>query len=105
MVEKAEKPLEFHIKCKGRNFQGKESLEKAVDAIVNIIQIPNSNIISSYVNCMYALGENGQICHASYLNMHIFDKNWGKISCPYKVNIPSDLEKLEGMKKKELVYF
>jgi len=94
MVEKAEKHLEFHIKCKGRNFQGKESLEKAVDATINILQIPNSNTLSSYINCRHALGENGQICNASYSEL---DKNWGEISCPYRFNIPHDWEE---MKKK-----
>jgi hypothetical protein len=69
----------FKIKCRGRNEQYKEVLEKPVPVKVIISQHPKSDNIGINVECRFNTGSHGQRCKASGSN---------KVNCPYSCDLP-----------------
>ena len=73
--------IRLPVKCKGRDINGKEFLEKEVDVEIELISPhPNPGSISSLVHCKY--GFHGGYCTASYKK----DNSAG--CCPYSFRIP-----------------
>ena len=87
----------FPIKCKGRDYQGKEVLDEAVDVKVDIAQRPGTNMISSLIECQYNTGAHGQRCKASHPEV---DKVGEGVGCPYSFDIPYALEVTTPTRKK-----
>ena len=80
----------FPVRCKGRDSQGREVLDAAVDVRVNVHQSPDSDAILSIVECPYNTGGHGQRCKASHPKV---DKVGEGAGCPYSFCIPYALEK------------
>ena len=81
----------FPIQCKGRSTDGKECLDEAVDVKVKVYKSPDSNTISSRVECRYNTGAHGQRCTA--FDLGTVEKSGKGISCPYSFDIPQGLER------------
>ncbi|MFH1588971.1 MAG: hypothetical protein ABIB43_00185 [archaeon] len=78
----------YNIKCKGRDKEGKEVLDKAIKVDLNIWKRPGSSDISSSVNCPYNIGGHRDRCNASHPDSFKLD-----VGCPYSFDIPYALEK------------
>ena len=78
---------DFPVKCLGRDHTRKPVLEEAVHVQVNIHQNPDSDTISSSVNCIHIHGSHSQYCNASG------EGNTAKIVCPYSFDLPNALDK------------
>lgn len=76
----------FPIQCKGRDTNGKECLDEAVEVEVKIYKSPDCDIISSQVKCQYNTGGHGQRCTA--FDMGMVEKTGQGIICPYSFDIP-----------------
>jgi len=61
----------YPIKCKGRDTKGNECLGEDVDIKIKIYKSPDTNIISSNVECRYNTGGHGQRCNwrGDYLSL------------------------------------
>jgi len=80
----------FVIKCRGRNFKGKEALRDPIEARITIYQRRgDKENISSLVDCPYNAGGHGQQCKSSHKHV---DKITHGIICPYSFDIPYALE-------------
>ncbi len=81
----------YPVECKGRDENGSEVLDEALDVEVKIYKSPGSSMISSNVDdCPYSAGAHGQRCKASHPNQ---DKIGKGINCSYSFNIPYAPEK------------
>ena len=81
----------FPILCKGRDTEGNECLEKAVQVELKVSQSPGTNSISSQVTCPYNTGGHGQRCTA--FDLGTVEKTGQGILCPYAFDIPYALER------------
>lgn len=75
----------YLIQCRGRNENGHEVLDSPTEVKLKIHQSPDSNNISSIVNCRYNTGGHGQRCKASHPDL---DKIGEGITCPYSFDLP-----------------
>ena len=79
----------FPIRCKGRDENGNDVLEKAVNVVILVRKSPSSDTISTEVRCPYNTGGHGQRCKASHPRS---DKVGDGVGCPYSLDIPYALE-------------
>ncbi len=80
----------YNIQCRGRDSAGKEVLQNPVDVSVKISKSPDSNDISSMVECPHNTGGHGQRCKASHPPG--VDKVGEGVGCPYSFDVPYALE-------------
>ena len=80
----------YPIECKGRNLLRKDVLSEPVRVLVEIFKSPDSNTISSNVECPYNIGGHGDRCKASHPEV---DKKEVGVSCPYSFDIPYAIDK------------
>jgi hypothetical protein len=80
----------YPILCRGRDKNGEETLEKAINAQVDIYKLSDSSTLFCVVHCIYNTGGHGQRCKASHPDV---DKVGEGILCPYSIDIPYALEK------------
>jgi hypothetical protein len=80
----------FPIKCGGRNKKGSEVLTEPIEVSIKVYKSPNSNDLSSIIDCPYNTGGHGQRCKASHPKG--VDKIGEGVICPYSFDIPYALE-------------
>ncbi|MBI4153775.1 hypothetical protein HY501_00405 [Candidatus Woesearchaeota archaeon] len=74
----------YPVNCRGRNNVGKPALKDPVSVAIRIYKSPDTNMISSDVNCQYITGGHSQRCKASHPGI---DKSGKGIHCPYAFDI------------------
>jgi len=84
----------FPIRCKGRDEERKEVLDKPVDVKVNISKIAD-RYISFDVDCPYNTGAHGQRCKASHPGV---DKIGEGITCAYSLDLPYAIDLYESLR-------
>lgn len=75
----------YPIECNGRNARGEHALCVPVNVRVKIYKSPDSNMISSIVECKYNKGSHGEECSVTKLSKE-------KVNCPYSFDLPYALE-------------